>query len=284
MPIIHAIVLGVVQGFSEFLPISSSGHLLLFPWLFGWDDFSGANGESLKKSFDVALHLGTFVAVLGYFRRDVKSYVVEGTKLVFTRTKPITTDGRLAWLFVLATLPAAAIGALFEDKIDTLLGTPFIIALSLIGFGVLLGAADRAVGNRKVDDFRTPDALKVGVAQALALNPGTSRSGITMTAARWVGFDRDAAVRISFVMSLPVIFGAVVFKMLKMFSDGGYEDLLAPMAVGIVTSCASGLIAVWGTIKLVSTRNLMPFVVYRIAVGVMMLIVLAAGWRDNVAV
>jgi undecaprenyl-diphosphatase len=284
VPILHAIVLGLVQGFSEFLPISSSAHLLFVPWLLGWDDFSGAGGESLKQSFDVALHLGTFVAVLGYFRRDVKSYVVEGTKLVFTRTKPVTTDGRLAWLFVLATIPAAAIGAIFEDQIGTALGSPLIIALSLIGFGILLGVADRAAGRRKVEDFRMPDSLKVGLAQAIALNPGTSRSGITMTAARWIGFDRDAAVRISFVMSLPVILGAVVFKMLKMFSEGGYEDLLVPMAVGIVTSCISGLIAVWGTIKLVSTRNLMPFVIYRIAIGVVMLVILAAGWRENVAV
>jgi undecaprenyl-diphosphatase len=277
-------VLGLVQGFSEFLPISSSAHLLFVPWLLGWDDFSGAGGESLKQSFDVALHLGTFVAVLGYFRRDVKSYVVEGTKLVFTRTKPVTTDGRLAWLFVLATIPAAAIGAIFEDQIGTALGSPLIIALSLIGFGILLGVADRAAGRRKVEDFRMPDSLKVGLAQAIALNPGTSRSGITMTAARWIGFDRDAAVRISFVMSLPVILGAVVFKMLKMFSEGGYEDLLVPMAVGIVTSCISGLVAVWGTIKLVSTRNLMPFVIYRVVIGVVMLVILAAGWRENVAV
>jgi len=284
VPILHAIVLGLVQGLSEFLPISSSAHLLFVPWLLGWDDFSGAGGESLKQSFDVALHLGTFVAVLGYFRKDVKSYVVEGTKLVLTRTKPVTTDGRLAWLFVLATIPAAAIGAIFEDQIGTALGSPLIIALSLIGFGILLGVADRAVGTRKVEDFRMPDSLKVGMAQALALNPGTSRSGITMTAARWIGFDRDAAVRISFVMSLPVIFGAVVFKMLKMFSEGGYEELLVPMAVGIVTSCISGLVAVWGTIKLVSTRNLMPFVIYRIAVGVLMLVILAFGWRESVAV
>ena len=277
-------MLGLVQGFSEFLPISSSAHLLFVPWLLGWDDFSGAGGESLKQSFDVALHLGTFVAVLGYFRRDVKSYVVEGTKLVFTRTKPVTTDGRLAWLFVLATIPAAAIGAIFEDQIGTALGSPLIIALSLIGFGILLGVADRAAGRRKVEDFRMPDSLKVGLAQAIALNPGTSRSGITMTAARWIGFDRDAAVRISFVMSLPIILGAVVFKMLKMFSEGGYEDLLVPMAVGIVTSCISGLVAVWGTIKLVSTRNLMPFVIYRVVIGVVMLVILAAGWRENVAV
>lgn len=279
MPILHAIVLGVVQGLSEFLPISSSGHLQLVPWLLGWDDF---DDESLKKSFDVALHLGTFIAVLAYFRRDVAVYVVEGTRLVFSRSKPTTPDGRLAWLFVLATVPAAAAGALFEDTIDTRLGTPLIIAISLIGFGVLLAIADRATGRRKVESFDTKDALVVGGMQALALNPGTSRSGITMTGARWMGFDRDAAVRASFVMSLPVIFGAVVFKMAKLFADGGYEDLLVPMAVGIVTSCLAGLVAVWGTIRLVSTRTLMPFVVYRIALGLVVLLVLAADWRDNV--
>ena len=130
MPIIHAIVLGLVQGLSEFLPISSSGHLLLVPWLFGWNDFDGANGESIKKTFDVALHLGTFVAVLGYFRHEVISYIREGTKLVFSRQKPTTLEGRLAWFFVLATLPAAAVGALFEDVIDEALGTPVIIAAS----------------------------------------------------------------------------------------------------------------------------------------------------------
>lgn len=278
MPIIHAIVLGLVQGFSEFLPISSSGHLLLVPWLFGWNDF---DDDSLKKSFDVALHLGTFVAVLGYFRRDVTTYVREGTKLVFSRTKPTTPDGRLAWLFVLATVPAAAVGALFEDRIDNTLGTPIIIAWSLIGFGVLLAWADRAVGRRKVEQFQTKDALIVGAAQALALNPGTSRSGITMTAARAVGFDRDAAVRISFVMSLPVIFGAVVFKMAKLLSDGDFGDLLVPMAVGVVTSCISGFVAVWGTLRLVRTRSLMPFVVYRVGLGIVVLVVLASGWRDS---
>jgi undecaprenyl-diphosphatase len=152
VPIFHAIVLGVVQGFSEFLPISSSGHLLLVPWLLGWDDFDDA---SLKQSFDVALHLGTFVAVLGYFRHEVITYVREGTKLVFSRKKPVTPDGRLAWLFVLSAVPAAAVGALFEDKIANTLGTPLIIALSLIGFGVLLGWADRSVGRRNVEDFQT---------------------------------------------------------------------------------------------------------------------------------
>ncbi len=275
MPIYQAIILGVVQGLSEFLPISSSGHLLLVPWLAGWDELD----PSIKKSFDVALHLGTLVAVVGYFWRDVSTYVVEGTKLVFVRKVPPTTDGKLAWLFVLATLPAAAVGALFEDQIDTRLGTPTIIGISLIGFGVLLAIADRSLGRRKVEDFRAKDALLVGAAQALALNPGTSRSGITMTAGRFLGFDREAAVRISFVMSIPVIFGAVVFKLGGLVSDGIPDGLLVPLIVGIITSCLAGLLAVWGTLKIVRTSSFMPFVIYRIALGVVVLIVAATGLR-----
>jgi undecaprenyl-diphosphatase len=275
VPIYEAIILGIVQGLSEFLPISSSGHLLLVPWLAGWEELD----PSVKKSFDVALHLGTLVAVVGYFWRDVSTYVVEGTKLVFARKVPPTTEGKLAWLFVLATLPAAAVGALFEDQIDSRLGTPTIIAVSLIGFGILLAVADRTLGRRKVDDFGAKDALLVGAAQALALNPGTSRSGITMTAGRFLGFDRDAAVRISFVMSIPVIFGAVVFKFGGMVADGVPDDLLVPMIVGVVTSGLSGLLAVWGTIRIVRTRSFMPFVIYRIVLGVVVLIVVATGLR-----
>ncbi len=275
MPIYQAIILGIVQGLSEFLPISSSGHLLLVPWLAGWEELD----PSIKKSFDVALHLGTLVAVVGYFWRDVSTYVVEGTKLVFDRKVPPTTDGKLAWLFVLATLPAAAVGALFEDQIDTRLGTPVIIGISLIGFGVLLAIADRSLGRRKVEDFRAKDALIVGAAQALALNPGTSRSGITMTAGRFLGFDREAAVRISFVMSIPVIFGAVVFKLGGLVSDGIPDGLLVPLIVGIITSCLAGLLAVWGTLKIVRTSSFMPFVIYRIALGVAVLLVVATGLR-----
>lgn len=275
MPIYQAIILGIVQGLSEFLPISSSGHLLLVPWLAGWEELD----PSIKKSFDVALHFGTLVAVVGYFWRDVSTYVVEGTKLVFARKVPPTADGKLAWLFVLATLPAAAVGALFEDQIDTRLGTPTIIAASLIGFGILLAIADRSLGRRKVAEFRAKDALLVGAAQALALNPGTSRSGITMTAARFLGFDRDAAVRISFVMSIPVIFGAVVFKFAGLIADGVPDGLLVPMIVGIVTSGLSGWLAVWGTLRIVRTRSFMPFVIYRIVLGVVVLLVVATGLR-----
>jgi undecaprenyl-diphosphatase len=276
MPILHAVVLGLVQGLSEFLPISSSGHLLLVPWLFGWNDL---DDPSVKKAFDVALHLGTFVAVVAYFRRDLIVYVREGLRLVWNRERPVTTEGRIAWLLVLATVPAAAVGALFESWIDEQLGTPTIIAISLIGFGALLWWADRRTGRRRVEDFQTRDALLVGAAQALALNPGTSRSGITMTAARQIGFDRDSAARLSFLMSMPVIAGAIVLKVGRLIADGMPEGLLTPMLVGIATSCLSGWFAVWGTLRLVRTRSFTPFVVYRIALGAVVLMVVAAGWR-----
>ena len=276
MPIFQAIILGIVQGLTEFLPVSSSGHLILVPWLLGWDDI---DDESIKKTFDVALHIGTLIAVVGYFWSDLVVYVRDGARVLFTRGKQVTPEGRLGWLLLLATVPAALVGALFEDVIDTKLGTPFVIAVSLIGFGVLLGFADRRPGTRKIDDFRTRDALEVGAAQALALNPGTSRSGITVTAARFGRFDRDAAVRISFLMSVPVISGAVVLKAYGAIEEGLPGDLLIPMIVGIVTSGIAGWIAVWGTIRLVQTHSLMPFVWYRIGLGVLVLVVLAAGWR-----
>jgi undecaprenyl-diphosphatase len=276
VPILHAIVLGLVQGFTEFLPVSSSGHLLLVPWLFGWNDFESS---SVEKAFDVSLHIGTLFAVVGYFRHDLSTYVRAGARQLVERERPATTEARLAWLLVLATVPAAAIGAVFSDTIDENLGTPFIIAISLIVFGVLLAWADRRQGTRPIEDMRTRDALIVGAAQALALNPGTSRSGITMTAARFIGFNREAAVRISFLMSVPVIVGAVVFEVGGLIKDGIPDGLLVPMIVGIIASALSGLLAVWGTLTIVRTYSFMPFVIYRIGLGIAILLILATGWR-----
>jgi undecaprenyl-diphosphatase len=276
VPIFHAIVLGLVQGLSEFLPISSSGHLLLVPWLFGWDDFADASTE---KAFDVALHLGTLVAAIVYFRHDLARYIGAGVRLVLRREEPGSADGRVAWLLLLATVPAALVGAVFEDSIDTNLGTPTIIAVSLIIGGLLLGIADRLPGTHGVDDFRVRDALTVGAAQALALNPGTSRSGITMTAGRFRRFSRDAAARISFLMMIPVTAGAVAVKLAGLASDGIDPDLRIPMLVGIVTSGISGWVAVWGLLRLVRTHSFMPFVIYRVALGLFVLVVVATGWR-----
>jgi undecaprenyl-diphosphatase len=279
VPILHAIVLGLVQGLSEFLPISSSGHLLIVPWLFGWDDFDGLGGASVKKAFDVSLHIGTLVAIVAYFRHDILRYVRKGTEVVVHRQRPVDPEGRLAWLLVLSALPAAAVGALFESLIDERLGTPFIIACSLIFFGLLLWVADKTAGRRTIEQYGTSDALLVGAAQALALNPGTSRSGITITAARFLGFDRDAAARASFLMAVPVTVGAVVFKVGKLALDGIPDGLLVPMLVGIVTSAVAGWVAVWGTLRWVRTRSFAPFVIYRVGLGVAILVVLASGWR-----
>ena len=280
MPIVHAVVLGLVQGLAEFLPISSSGHLLLVPWLFGWNDF---DSPAIEKAFDVALHLGTLTAVVAYFRRDLVVYVSDGTSMLLRRERPATPEGRLAWLLVLSAVPAAAVGALAENYIDEQLGTPFLIAVSLIAFGVLLSwadrRADRRVGTRELSDYTTRDALSVGTAQVLALNPGTSRSGITMTAARYLGFDRDAAARASFLMAIPVTAGAVGLKLFKLIGDGVPDGLGVPMIVGIVTSGISGWVAVWGTLRLVRTRKFTPFVIYRIALGVVVLGLLATGVR-----
>jgi undecaprenyl-diphosphatase len=249
---------------------------LLVPWLFGWDDF---DSESVEKAFDVALHIGTLVAVIAYFRDDLAVYVREGLRAVFRRDRPVTTEGRIAWLLVLSTIPAAAVGAVFESQIDEGLGTPTIIAVSLILGGLLLAWADRATGTRKVEDYSTKDALLVGAAQALALNPGTSRSGITITAARFLRFDRDAAARVSFLMMIPVTGGAVVFKMAGLVADGIPDGLLVPMLVGIVTSGIAGWLAVWGTLTLVRTHSFLPFVIYRVVVGVAVLVIVATGWR-----
>jgi undecaprenyl-diphosphatase len=276
VPISHAIILGLVQGLSEFLPISSSGHLLLVPWLFGWNDFDNASTE---KAFDVALHLGTLVAAVVYFRHDLVVYIREGTRAVVHRREPITREGRLAWLLLLSTVPAAVVGAVFSDQIDEQLGTPTIIAVSLILGGLLLEWADRSTGRRTIEDFSARDAWVVGAAQALALNPGTSRSGITMTAGRFSQFDRDAAVRISFLMMIPVTAGAVLFKGVGLASDGIPEGLAVPMLVGIVTSAISGWVAVWGLLRLVRTHSFTPFVIYRVVVGLAVLVIVATGWR-----
>ena len=276
MSLLHAIVLGIVQGLSEFLPISSSGHLVLVPWLFGWHDFSDV---AVKKAFDVALHMGTLVAVVGYFWRDLSRYVVDGTRYVLQRKQDPTVHGRMAWMFLLATIPAAAVGALLDTWIDETLGKPWLIGVSLIVFGLLLAWADTLDGKRHEDTFTRRDAWRVGIAQALALNPGTSRSGITMTAARTAGFSRIAAARISFVMRVPVISGAVVFKLAKLTQDGVPDGFITPMIVGVVAAAVSGWLAIATLMKVVSTRSLKPFVLYRIAAGIAVLLITATTWR-----
>jgi len=276
MSIFHAIVLGLVQGLTEFLPISSSGHLILTPWLFGWNDFSNLETQ---RAFDAALHLGTLVAVLFYLRADLVSYVREGVRVVVAPKKANTAIGRRAWMFVLSAVPAGIAGALAEDWITKKLGTPALIAISLMVFGLVLVWADRQTGTRDLDSFSTRDALLIGAAQVLALNPGTSRSGITITAARKFGFSRDAAARVSFLMSVPVIGGAVLLKLTKLASDGIPDGLLIPMIVGIISAGISGWIAMWGMIRLLRSRSFTPFVMYRFVAGIAVLALLSTSFR-----
>jgi len=274
--ILHAVVLGVVQGLTEFLPISSSGHLALVPWLFGWAEIADP-ADAL--AFDTALHLGTLVAVVVYLRRELVPYVRNGVALVAAPARADRAVGARAWWFVASAIPAAIVGALGVDVIAERLGTPAIIACSLIGFGLVLLWADRRRGARGVESFGGRDALVLGLAQVLALNPGTSRAGITITAARARGFDRDAAARASFLMSIPVIGGAVVFQLVSLVRDGVPEGLLAPMIVGIVCAGVSGWFAMWGMIRLLRTRAFTGFVVYRVVLGTFVLALVASPWR-----
>lgn len=270
MPIVHAIVLGIVQGLSEFLPISSSGHLQLVPWLFGWHDFVGR--EQLEQTFDVALHLGTLVGAVAYFRRDLVRYTVAGF------TKPRSTDGHLAWLLLLSAVPAGVTGALLEDTFAELAEAEWVIGALLIGFGLVLLWADRLGGHRAREDFTRRDALITGAAQALALSPGVSRSGVTITAARWLGFDRDDAARLSFLMSLPIIAGAILYKGADVVGDFP-SGFAAPFAWGIVMSGITGWFAVWATLRIVRTRSFAPFVVYRVLAGIAVITVAASSFR-----
>ena len=280
MPILHAIILGLVQGFSEFLPISSSGHLALVPWLFGWNDFADVtNGASIEKAFDTALHLGTLVAVLFYLRAELVGYVREGIRIVVSPQRADKQMGKRAWLFVASAIPAGIAGAIGQQWITDKLGTPVLIAVSLVFFGLLLLWADRQQGTRDVDTFTRKDALLIGLAQVLALNPGTSRSGITITAARKFGFSRDAAARVSFLMSVPVIGGAVLFSLVKLVRDGIPDGLIAPMIAGIIAAGVSGWVAMWGMIRILRTRNFNMFVMYRVAVGFGVLSIAASSWR-----
>lgn len=269
MEILHAIVLGIVQGLSEFLPISSSGHLELTRWLFGWD----ALDEDLETAFDVAVHLGTLVGAIAYLRRDVVMYVTAGFGPL--RGRPLGTDGKVAWFLVASAVPAGIAGVVLKDQIADF-DRIWMIAVMLIVFGLLLLVADRLPESKELEAFRLRDALAMGIGQALALQPGVSRSGATLTVSRFLGYGRDAAARLVFLMSLPIIAGAGVFAL----ADASIpSDFWPPFLWGMAASALTGYVAVWGTLKLVGSRTFAPFVVYRIVVGVAVLLILATGWR-----
>jgi undecaprenyl-diphosphatase len=273
----QALVLGLVQGLTELLPISSSGHLILVPWLADWEYLK--THEDFNQTFDVALHLGTLVAVVGYFRGEVVRLVVAwiGT---LRRRQVDSSDGRVAWLVFIATIPAAVVGALGEGFILDHLGEPWQIAILLSVFGVVLFLADRTPARREISDLGYGTALAVGLAQAVALAPGVSRSGITISAGRFLGLDRDSAARLSFLLLIPTTFGAVVWKGVTDVLLGDLpEGWTGPFVVGMIAAAVSGLAAIEILLGYVRSRTYSIFVVYRLLAAALVLILIAAGVR-----
>jgi undecaprenyl-diphosphatase len=277
VPILHAIVLGIVQGLSEFLPISSSGHLILVPELMHWTELTAH--PDLNKTFDVALHLGTFLAAAVYFRRELVRYSAAGARSIRERAVR-TVDERIAWLLLLSAIPGAVAGALFEKVIEDELGEPVLIGTMMIVFGLILYAADQLPARRVFQELQRRDAALTGLAQALALSPGVSRSGVTITTGRWLGFERDAAIRISFLMSLPITAGACLYKGAKLAAGSGIAPGMGPPFVwGILTSAVMGYIAIAFLLRLVRTHTFTPIVVYRVVLGVAVIVIFGTGLR-----
>lgn len=277
MPILHAIILGIVQGLAEFLPISSSGHLIVVPWLLGWKDFAGQPG--LEKAFDTALHIGTVIAVIGYFWNDLWKLLLAFFRSIGHRSIQ-GAEERMAWLIVISAIPGAITGALLDDFITNHLGAEWLIGLMLVVFGLVLGYVDRLPGHRTDADFETRDAVLTGLAQAVALQPGVSRSGATISMGRGLGFSRDGAARISFLMATPITAGAAAYKMLKLQSNGGIpHGFGGAFVAGILVSGVVGFLAIAALLGLVRTRSFTPFVIYRVIAGAAIFLIAVTGIR-----
>ena len=273
----QALVLGIVQGLTELLPISSSGHLILVPWLGDWR-YLEEHGD-FNQTFDVALHLGTLVAVAGYFRHDVARYVRAWVASV-RRGSVIHADERVAWGIFAATIPAALAGALGEGLIEEHLGQPWQIAIFLALFGAVLWLADRGPQRRELEDVNVRLAFAIGVSQSLALMPGVSRSGITITAGRLAGLSRDAAARFSFLLLIPITFGAVVYEGVGVVVDPLPPGSVGPFVVGTIAAAAVGLVAIDALLSYVRRRDYSPFVVYRLLAAAIVVALIATGVRD----
>ena len=274
----QAFVLGVTQGLTELLPISSSGHLILVPWIADWHYLEAH--PDFNKTFDVALHLGTLVAVVAYFWADVKLYVGAWFRSVSHRSIR-TTDERIAWWIFAATVPAAIAGALRESTIENHLGQPWQIAIFMSVFAVLLYIADRSLQERKIENLGFWPAFWIGTSQILALMPGVSRSGITITTGRFLRLERDAAARFAFLLLIPIVFGAVVYKGLK---DVVLNPLpagsIGPFVVGTMAATAVGLIAIDLLLGYLRRHDYTVFVIYRLVLAALIVIVIASGWRS----
>ncbi|MSP63041.1 MAG: undecaprenyl-diphosphatase UppP [Myxococcales bacterium] len=254
---IQAVAYGLVQGLGEFLPISSSAHLALLPWAAGWTDPGLA--------FDVALHLGTLLSLVIYFRADLLRLARAFVGSVIERRIGADPDRRLAWLVLAGSIPAGAIGFLFEHAVEAWFRDPASIAATLIAFGAVLQLADAgSPGDRVIGRLTIRDALLIGLAQACAIVPGVSRSGSTITAGRLLGLDREAAARFSFLLSAPIVAGAGLLKVPKLIQSGGLDGRVA---LGILVSAVTGYFAIDVLLRLIRTRSYLPFAIYRLVFG-----------------
>jgi undecaprenyl-diphosphatase len=252
---LHALVLGILQGLGEFLPISSSGHLIVVPWLLGWPD-SGL-------AFDVALHLGTLAAVGFAFWRDWARMIGSAVRGVVRRRPFAEPDARLLWLLALATVPGAVAGKLLDEWAETVFRSPGLVALMMALMGVVLWLADRRAGGPDAErEVPLRDALLIGVSQALAIVPGTSRSGATISMALFLGYPRESAARFSFLLALPITFGAALVKVPHLLRSSADT---APVLVGMAAAAIAGFAAIRLLLAYVRTRDYRPFVFYRFA-------------------
>jgi undecaprenyl-diphosphatase len=285
MAIWQAIVLGIVQGLTEFLPISSSAHLIIFPWLFDW--------QTSSLSFDAALHLGTLVAVIVYFRAEILR-MLSAIPLALSRpTYLLTTpgdelteremDGKLGWLLVIATIPGLIAGVLLESRINDAFHTDensrtaiAVIATMMIVVGLILGLAERMARHvRSLGSVGWVDAVIIGCAQALAVIPGTSRSGATLTAGLFRGIKRADAARFSFLAGMPLILGAGLKAVADAASEGMTQHEVVLFIVGAVTAAIVGFATIWGLLKFLQRQSTAVFVVYRVVFGLFLFLMLA---------
>jgi undecaprenyl-diphosphatase len=264
--VIHALILGIVQGLGEFLPISSSAHLVLVPWLFGWKDLALTNPEA-ALTFDVALHMGTLLAVVLYFWKD-------WVKLIKAALKPgASEDKRLFWYLIVATIPGGLFGLALEKKAETVFRSPLLIGIMMIVMGILLYLADKQREIRKVNTMTLKEAIWIGLSQALAIIPGVSRSGSTMTTARFFTMTREDAARFSFLMSTPIILGAGVLKLRHLTM----ASITLPFSVGVITSFVVGILSISLLLKYLKNNSFALFVGYRLVIGVIVIAFALAG-------
>ena len=265
MPLLQVIVLAVVQGLTEFLPISSTAHLYLTSWLLGW------HTEALD--FDIALHIGTLLAVLLYFLRDWLQILAQGLGMSFGRDVELKRNRMMLWLLAIATIPVGVFGYIFNRQAETTWRNPLVIGVMLVAVGVLMWLAERAGRMRRdLSSLDLPDAVVIGLAQALSIVPGTSRSGITISAGLFRDFDRPSAARFSFLLSTPAIAAAAGKALYDMHKHGGLGAILnAPFVVGVAVSALTGCAVIAWFLRYLRRSSLLPFVYYRIIFGIIVI-------------